>query len=175
MVGWHHRLNGHECEQALGVSGGQGSLECCSPWDHTESDMTEWLNWTDWSWSSNTLVTWFEEPTHWKRPWCWERLKAEGKGDDRGWDGWMTSPTWLMGMSLSKLRELVTDREAWNPQSMGLQRAGHNGVSEQQQDGLYLWVGSPTCCVVLGAVTPLCPALWPHGLQFTRLLCPWNF
>ena len=34
-----------------------------------------------------------EELTHWKRPWCWERLKAEGKGDDRGWDSWMASPT----------------------------------------------------------------------------------
>ena len=34
-----------------------------------------------------------EEPTHWKRSWCWERLKAGGEGDDRGWDGWMTSPT----------------------------------------------------------------------------------
>ena len=39
-----------------------------------------------------TLATWFEELSHWKRPWCWERLKV-GKGDDRGWDGWMASPT----------------------------------------------------------------------------------
>ena len=37
-----------------------------------------------WSWSSNTLATWCEELTHWKRPWCWERLKAGGDGDDRG-------------------------------------------------------------------------------------------
>ena len=36
---------------------------------------------------------WCEELTHWKRPWCWERLKAGGEGDDRGWDGWMASPT----------------------------------------------------------------------------------
>ena len=36
---------------------------------------------------------WTKEPTHWKRSWCWERLKA-GEGDDRGWDGWMPSPTW---------------------------------------------------------------------------------
>ena len=43
------------------------------------------------SWNSNTLATWCEELTHWKRPWCWERLKAGGEGDDRGWDGWMTS------------------------------------------------------------------------------------
>ena len=44
MVGWRHRLNGHECEQALGVSDGQGSLACCSPWGHKESDTTERLN-----------------------------------------------------------------------------------------------------------------------------------
>ena len=40
-----------------------------------------------------TLATWCEALTHWKRPWCWERLKAGGEGDDRGWDGWMASPT----------------------------------------------------------------------------------
>ena len=38
------------------------------------------------------LATWCEEPTHWKRPWCWERLKAEGKEGNKGWDGWMTPP-----------------------------------------------------------------------------------
>ena len=47
MVGWHHRLNGHEFEQALGVGDGQGSLACCSPWGHKESDTTEWLKWTE--------------------------------------------------------------------------------------------------------------------------------
>ena len=45
MVGWHHRLNGHEFEWASGVGDGQGSLVCCSPWCHKESDTTEWLNW----------------------------------------------------------------------------------------------------------------------------------
>ena len=47
MVGWHHWLDGHEFEQALGVGDGQGSLECCSPWAHKELDTTEQLNWTD--------------------------------------------------------------------------------------------------------------------------------
>ena len=41
MVGWHHRLNGHEFEQAPGVGDGQGSLACCRSWDHKESDTTE--------------------------------------------------------------------------------------------------------------------------------------
>ena len=44
MVGWHHRLDGHEFEQALGVGEGQGSLECCHPWGRKEVDMTEPLN-----------------------------------------------------------------------------------------------------------------------------------
>ena len=44
MVGWHHRLDGHECEQAPRVGYGQGSLACCSPWGHKESVTTEQLN-----------------------------------------------------------------------------------------------------------------------------------
>ena len=47
MAGWHHCLDGHEFEQALGVGDGQGTLVCCSPWGHKELGMTEWLNWTD--------------------------------------------------------------------------------------------------------------------------------
>ena len=47
MVGWHHQLNGHEFEQALGIGDGQGSWVCCSPWGCKELDMTERLNWTD--------------------------------------------------------------------------------------------------------------------------------
>ena len=45
MDGWHHRLNGHEFEWALGVRDGQGGRACCSLWDHKESDTTELLNW----------------------------------------------------------------------------------------------------------------------------------
>ena len=45
MVGWHHRLDGLEFEQALGVGDLQGSLACCSSWGHKELDTTEWLNW----------------------------------------------------------------------------------------------------------------------------------
>ena len=45
-----------------------------------------WKDWC-WRWNSNTLATWCEELTYLKRPWCWERLKAGGEGDDEGWDG----------------------------------------------------------------------------------------
>ena len=48
MVGWHYQLEGHELEQALGVGDGQGSLACCIPWGHKDSNMTEWLNWLNW-------------------------------------------------------------------------------------------------------------------------------
>ena len=44
MAEWHHRLDGHEFEQTLGVGDGQGDLACCGPWDREESDMTERLN-----------------------------------------------------------------------------------------------------------------------------------
>ena len=47
MVGWHHRLDGHEFEQALGVGDGQGGLACCDSWDRKESDTTERLSWTE--------------------------------------------------------------------------------------------------------------------------------
>ena len=47
MAGWHNWLDGHEFEQAAGVGDGQGGLACCSPWGCKESDMTEWLNWTE--------------------------------------------------------------------------------------------------------------------------------
>ena len=56
------------------------------------SPIIHWKDWC-WSWNSNTLVTWCEELIHLKRLWCWERLKVGGEGDDRGWDGWITSPT----------------------------------------------------------------------------------
>ena len=59
MVGWHHRCNGHEFKQTPGAGDGQGSLECCSPWDCKESDTTEWLNWYILSLIQNTLGAFF--------------------------------------------------------------------------------------------------------------------
>ena len=70
-----------------------------------------WKDWC-WSWSANTWATWCEELTHWKRPWCWERLRAGGEGDDRGWDNWMASPTQWTWVWIDW--QLVMDRAAWH-------------------------------------------------------------
>ena len=75
------------------------------------------------------LATWCEELTHWKRPWCWERLKAGGKGDDRGWDGWMASPTQWTWVWVNSRSWWWTGRPGML-QSMGLQRVRHNWATE---------------------------------------------
>ena len=81
------------------------------------------------SWNSNTLATWCEEPTHLKRPWCWERLKAGGEGDDRGWDGWMASPTQWTRVWVNSGSWWWTGRPGVL-QFMGLQRVGYGWVTE---------------------------------------------
>ena len=106
------------------------------PWTARKSNQSirksvlnvHWKDWC-WSWSSNSLATCYEEPTHWKRPWCWERLKAGGEGDDSVWDGWMASPIqwkWVW----------VNSRSLWwtgRPgvvQFMESQRVRHHWVTE---------------------------------------------
>ena len=89
------------------------------------------IHWKDWwwSWSSNTLDIWCEGQTHWKRPWCWERLRAGGEGDDREWDGWMASLTqwtWVWTSSGSWWRTGTPGIL----QSMESQRVRHDWATE---------------------------------------------
>ena len=81
------------------------------------------------SFYSNLLATWCKELTHLKRSWCWERLKAGGEGDDRGWDGWMASPTRCTWVWVNS-RSWWWDRAAWRAAIHGLQRVGHDWETE---------------------------------------------
>ena len=72
------------------------------------------------SWSSNTLATWCEEPTHWERPWCWKRLKTGGEEGDRGWGGWMASLTqwtWVWANSGRQWRTAKPGMLPWSAKS----------------------------------------------------------
>ena len=74
------------------------------PTSQSQRKPTLIIHWKDWcwSWSSDTLATWWKEPTPWKRPWSWERLKAGRERDDRGWDTWIASLsqwTWVWANS----------------------------------------------------------------------------
>ena len=79
--------------------------------------------------NSNTLATWYEELTHLKRPWCWERLKAGGEAANRGWDGWMASPTWWTWVWVCSRRWWKTGKPGML-QSMGSQRVRQDWVTE---------------------------------------------
>ena len=82
-----------------------------------------------WSWNSNTLATWCKELIHLKRPWCWEKLKVGGEGDNRGWDGWMASTTQWTWVWVSSGSWWWTGKPGML-QSMGSQRVGHDWVTE---------------------------------------------
>ena len=100
----------------------------------------QWKDWC-WSWSSNTLATWCQELTHWKRSWCWKWLKAGGEGDDRGWDGWIASPTQWTWVWVSSGSWWWTGRSGVL-QSMGSQRVGHDWTMKK--------VCKQCCCNYLG-------------------------
>ena len=91
------------------------------------------IHWKDrcWSWSSNTLATWCKELSHCKRPWCWERLKAGGEGDDREWDGWIASLTQWTWVWTSSGYWWQTEKPGVL-QSKGSQRVRQDWVTERK-------------------------------------------
>ena len=103
---------------------GENSWESCGQQGNqtSQSDRESILNifWKDWGWSSNTLATWCEEPTHQKRPWYWERLKA-GKEQVR----WLYGITDSMDMNLSK-------RQVGDGEGQGSWHATVHGVTKSQ-------------------------------------------
>jgi len=99
-----------------------------------------WKGWC-WSWNSNTLATCCEELTHWKRPWCWERLKAGEEGDNRGWNGWMAPLTQWTWVWVSSVNWWWTGRPGVL-QSMGLQRVRHDWATELNWTELMGWMAA---------------------------------
>ena len=137
-VGLWRRLNAEE-RMLLNHGVGEDSWESpglqgdpTSPFWRRSVLGVHWKDWC-WSWNSNTLATSCEELTHWKRPWCWEGLRAGGEGDDRGWDGWMASPTRWTWVWVSSRSWWWTGRPGvlW---FMGSQRVRHDWATELNWD-----------------------------------------
>ena len=122
----------------------------------------------EWCWrgNSSTLVTWCEELTHWKRPGYWERLKARGEGYDRGWNGWMASPTQWTWVWVSSGCWWWTGRPGV-PQSMGSQRVGHDWATELNWKVILNTLGSPVLLLTWIIFNSVCVYL-----QITYFLYP---
>ena len=86
-------------------------------------------------------ATWCEELSHLKRPWCWERLREGGEGDDRGWDGWMASLTQWIWVWIDSGSWWWTGRPGLL-QFMGLQRVGHDWATELNWNSVVMKKGS---------------------------------
>ena len=116
-----------------------------------------WKDWC-WSWNSSTLAIWCEELTHLKRLWCWERLRAEGRqGDDRGWDGWMASPTQWTWVWVSSKSWWWTGKPGVL-QSMRLQSRTRLSWTEPKGNQPWIFIGR----IVAEAEAPI---LWPHDTK----------
>ena len=97
-----------------------------------EYSLEDWC----WSWYSNILATWCEELTHLKRLWCWARLRTWEEGDDRGWDGWMASPTQWTWVWVNSRSWWWTGRPGVL-QFMGSQRVKHDWATELNWNQIY--------------------------------------
>ena len=127
---------------------------------HRKGDHSWVFYWKDWcwGWNTNTLATWCKELTDWKRPWWWERLRAGGEEDDRGWDGWMAS--------LTQWTWVWVDSGNLNGQG-GLECCSSWGHKVSDTTEWLNWTELKMFVYML--VTQLCLTLWSHGLQPARL------
>ena len=147
------------CWERLKV-GGEGDTR---GWDSWMASLTQWT-WVwvksgSWWWAGRpgllwsmgsqrvrhdlqTELNWCEELTYWTRPWFWERLKVGGEGDDRGWDGWMASPTRWTWVWVNSYSWWWTGKPGML-QFMGLQGVGHNWATELnwKVDFNFPWLG----------------------------------
>ena len=114
---------GEDSWESLGLQG-----DPTSPFWRRSVLGVHWKDWC-WSWNSSTLATSCKELTHWKRPWCWEGLGTGGEGDDRGWDGWMASPTRWTWVWVDFGSWWWTGRPGML-RFMGSQRVGHDRATE---------------------------------------------
>ena len=107
----------------------QSPLDCkeITPVNPKGNQLWIFIHWKDWN--PNTLATWCKEPTYWKRAWYWERLRARREGDDRGWDGWMASPTQWTWIWVGSGKWWWTRRPGVL-QYMESQRVRHNWAAE---------------------------------------------
>ena len=140
---------GEDSWESLGLQG-----DPTSPFWRRSVLGVHWKDWC-WRWSSNTLATWWEELTHWKRPWCWERLRAGGEEDNRGWDGWMASSTWWTWVWVDSGSWWWTGRPGVL-RFMGSQRVGHNWATELNLKGHLGRLPKPD--LLLGELLPLVAA-----------------
>ena len=112
---------GEDSRESLGLQG--------DPISPSKGDQSwVFIGRTDDEAETNTLATWSKELTYLKRPWCWQRLKAGGEGDDRGWDGWMASPTQWTRVWVNPWSWWWTGRPGML-RSMGWQRVRHDRVT----------------------------------------------
>ena len=153
---------GEDSWESLGLQG--------DPTSPSERNSFLGVHWKDWCWSSNsnTLSTWCEELTHWKRLWCWERLRAGGEGDDRGWDGWMASPTRWTWVWVDSGSWWWTEMPSVL-QFMGSQRVGHDWVTELN----WTWsmnIGTNSCLL-----SGLCISIVGFKLRWVLLFILWAF
>ena len=151
MVGWHHRLDGHEFEQVLGVGDEQESLACCSPWGCKESDMTEQLIWTEAATDQAVLPQ--------TRPTLTTLTTAMGEHALRA------CLSLFSHVQLCATAQMAAHQA---PLSLGFSRQDYwSGLpfpSPMHESEKWKWSHSV-----------MSDSSWPHGLQPTRLLHPWDF